>query len=143
MNRRRNPVRRSHSPGVIRPPFVLFPAAGVGIASQNLSFDRISGPVSCAPMMTGALDQTSAAAFRLLPDLGKLARRMEFPSLMPCPAPVIWPRYADFREVPAVRKAADTAFSPAAISACIKATGSGANAIVTLTAPPPVATGQY
>ena len=42
---------------------VLFPAAGVGIASQNPSFDRIRGPVSWAPMITGALDQTSAAAF--------------------------------------------------------------------------------
>src|SRR3989338_2475402 len=116
MNRRRKPVRRSHSPGVIRPPLVLFPAAGVGIASQNPSFDRIRGPVSWAPMITGALDQTSAAAFRLSPDLGKLARRMLFPSLVPSPAPVIWPRQADFREVPASRMAADTASSPADFS---------------------------
>jgi hypothetical protein len=65
MNRRRRPVRRSHSPGVIRPPRVDLPAAGVGIASLNPLFERISGPVSCAPMITGAFDQTSAAAFRL------------------------------------------------------------------------------
>ena len=31
------------------------------MASQNPSFDRISGPVSWAPMITGAFDQTSAA----------------------------------------------------------------------------------
>jgi hypothetical protein len=76
-------------------------------------------------MITGAFDQTSAAAFRLSPDLGKLARRIELPSRVPSPAPVIWPRQADFREVPASRMAVDTAFSPAAISACIRATRSG------------------
>ena len=76
-------MRRSHSPGVIRPPFVLFPAAGVGIASQNPFFERISGPVSCAPMMTGAFDQTSAAAFRLSPDFGKLAERIELARRVP------------------------------------------------------------
>jgi hypothetical protein len=31
------------------------PAASVGIASQNPSFERISGPVSWAPTMTGRL----------------------------------------------------------------------------------------
>jgi len=30
------------------------PAVGVGIASHNPFFDRISGPVSCAPTITGA-----------------------------------------------------------------------------------------
>ena len=35
MNRNRSPVRRSHSPGVVRPPRVDLPAAGVGIASQK------------------------------------------------------------------------------------------------------------
>jgi hypothetical protein len=80
-------VRRTHSPGVMRPPRVDLPAACVGIASQDPFFERISGPVSCAPMITGALDQTSAAAFRLWSDLGKLARRMELPSLVPRPAP--------------------------------------------------------
>jgi hypothetical protein len=49
------------------------PAAGVGIASQKPFFERISGPVSCAPLITGAFDQTSAADFRLSPDFGKLA----------------------------------------------------------------------
>ena len=88
MNRRRMPVRRSHSPGVIRPPRVDLPAAGVGMASQNPFLDRISGPASCAPMMTGALDQTSAAAFRLSPDFGKLAERIELARRMPKPAPV-------------------------------------------------------
>ena len=65
-------MRLSHSPGVIRPPRVDLPAAGVGIASQNPFFDLISGPVSCAPMITGAFGQTSAAAFKLSPDFGKL-----------------------------------------------------------------------
>lgn len=35
MKRSRSPVRRSHSPGVMRPPRVDFPAAAVGIASQK------------------------------------------------------------------------------------------------------------
>lgn len=61
MNRRRNPVRRSHSPGVILLPLALFPAAGVGIANQNPSVDRISGPVSCAPMMPAP--DTATVAF--------------------------------------------------------------------------------
>ncbi len=47
--------------------------AGVGIASQKRFFERISGPVSCAPVIIGAFDQASAAAFRLSPDFGKLA----------------------------------------------------------------------
>jgi hypothetical protein len=62
---------------VIRPPRVDLPAAGVGIANQNPIFERINGPVSCAPMITGALDQTGAAAFRLSPAFGKLAERIE------------------------------------------------------------------
>jgi hypothetical protein len=62
---------------------VDLPAAGVGIASQNPFFDRISGPLSCAPMMTGAFDQTSAAAFRLSPDFGKLAERIELARRVP------------------------------------------------------------
>lgn len=65
MNRSGNPRRRSHSAGVIRPPRTDFPAASVGIASQSPLFDRIKGPLSCAPTITGALDQTSAAAFKL------------------------------------------------------------------------------
>ena len=47
---------------MIRPPRSDLPAASVGIASQKPFLDRISGPVSCAPMMTGAFAQTSAAA---------------------------------------------------------------------------------
>jgi hypothetical protein len=82
-------MRRSYSPGVIRTPRVDLPAAGVGIASPNPFFDRISGPVSCAPMINGAFDQTSAAAFRLSPDFGKLAERIELASCVPSPAPVI------------------------------------------------------
>jgi len=50
-----------------RPPSAL-PAAGVGIASQNPLFERISGPASWAPTITGAFDQTTAAAFRLVTD---------------------------------------------------------------------------
>ena len=64
------PRRRSHSAGVMRPPFSPLPAAGVGIASQNPSFDRISGPASCAPTITGAFDQMRAAACKLSPDFG-------------------------------------------------------------------------
>ena len=79
-------MRRPHSPGVMRPPLLLFPAAAVGIASQNPFLERISGPVSCAPTMTGAFDQTSAAAFRLSPDFGKLAKRIELASRVPSPA---------------------------------------------------------
>jgi hypothetical protein len=41
---------------VIRRPRSDLPAAGVGIASQKPSRARISGPVSCAPTMTGAFD---------------------------------------------------------------------------------------
>ena len=55
---------------VIRPPRVDLPAAAVGTANQNPLRDRISGPVSCAPTITGAFDQTSAAAFRLSLPLG-------------------------------------------------------------------------
>jgi hypothetical protein len=78
MNRRRKPVRRSHSPEggealPRRPPRMDLHTAGVGIASQKPFFDRISGPVSCAPLITGAFDQSSAATFRLSPDFGKLA----------------------------------------------------------------------
>jgi hypothetical protein len=47
--------------------------AGIGIVSQKRFFERISWPVSCAPVITGAFDQASAAAFRLSPDFGKLA----------------------------------------------------------------------
>ncbi len=56
-----------------RPPRGDLPAAGVGIASQKPFFERISGPVSCAPVITGAFDQTSPAAFRLSPDFRTLA----------------------------------------------------------------------
>ena len=52
-------------------------AAGVGIASQKPFFERISGPASCAPTTTGALDQTSAAAFRLAPAFGNISDRIE------------------------------------------------------------------
>lgn len=70
-------MRPSHSPGVVealprRPPRGNLHTAGVGIARQNRFFDRISGPVSRAPMITGAFDQTSAATFRLSPGFGKL-----------------------------------------------------------------------
>jgi hypothetical protein len=75
----------------MRPPRADLPAAGVGIASQKPLFERISGPVSCAPMITGAFDQTSAAAFRLSLDFGKLANLIEFASRVPKPAPVICP----------------------------------------------------
>ncbi len=132
MNRSRKPVRRSHSPGVIRPPRVDLPAAGVGIASQKPFFERISGPVSCAPMITGAFDQTRAAAFRLSPDLGKLAERIELARRVPSPAPVIWVRQADFRLVPASRMSADSDFSRAARSALIKAAMSGLMSILSL-----------
>ena len=40
------------------------------MASQNPLRDRIIGPVSCAPTITGAFDQTSTAAFRLALALG-------------------------------------------------------------------------
>jgi hypothetical protein len=76
-------------------------------------------------MMTGAFDQTTAAAFRLTPALGKVSDRIEFASRDPSPAPTICPRQASFRPVPASRIAAVTARSPAAISAAIIATRSG------------------
>ena len=117
MNCRRRPVRRSHSPGVIRPPRVDLPAAGVGIASQNQFFERISGPVSWAPTMTGALDQTTAAALRLGVAFGNCSDRMVRASRAPRPAPVICSRQAAFSPVPASRIAADTARSPAVTSA--------------------------
>jgi hypothetical protein len=41
-----------------------------GMASQNPLFERISGPLSCALIISGAFDHTSAAAFRLSPALG-------------------------------------------------------------------------
>jgi len=41
------------------------------------------------PRITGAFDQTSAAAFRLSPDFGKLAERIELARRVPNPAPVI------------------------------------------------------
>ena len=47
-----------------------FPRRWGGDGQQNPFRDRISGPVSCAPTITGAFDQTSAAAFRLSPPLG-------------------------------------------------------------------------
>ncbi len=71
-----------------RPPSAL-PAAGVGIASQRPFFARISGPASCAPTITGAFDQTTAAALRLAPDFGNTSDRIEFASRVPSPAPVI------------------------------------------------------
>jgi hypothetical protein len=83
------------------------------------------GPVSCAPTMTGAFDQTSAAASRLSPDLGKFWLRIELASRGPSPAPVICNRHAVFSPVPALRIAAVTARSPAATSAAIIATMSG------------------
>lgn len=46
------------------------------VASQIPSFDRINGPMLCGPMITGGLDQTSAATFRRSPDLRKLVRQM-------------------------------------------------------------------
>ena len=70
MKRSFRPVLASHSRGVGRLPPRLLPAASVGIASHSPPFARISGPVSCAPMMTGAFDQTRAAAFRLFRALG-------------------------------------------------------------------------
>jgi hypothetical protein len=68
-------------------------------------------------MITGAFDQTSAAAFRLSPDFGKLAERIELARRRLSPARVIWIRHADFRPVPASRMAAVTGRSPAATSA--------------------------
>ena len=59
-----------HGPGVIRRPLGPFPAAAVGIASQNPDFDRIIFPASCALMICGAFVQTKAAALRLSPTLG-------------------------------------------------------------------------
>jgi len=56
---------------MILPPSVDVPAVGSGMANQNPFFERISGPALCAPTMTGALDQTSAA-FTLSPGLGNL-----------------------------------------------------------------------
>jgi hypothetical protein len=70
----------------------------------------------------GVFDQTSAAAFRLSPDFRKLARRMLLPSRVPRPAPGIWPRQPDMSERSASRIAADTAFSPTVITACMRAT---------------------
>ena len=109
-----------------RPPSAL-PAAGVGIASQKPFFERISGPASCAPTITGAFDQTSAAAFRLTPAFGNTSDRIELASRGPSPAPTICPRQASFSPVPASRIAAVTARSPAAISAAIIATRSGSD----------------
>jgi hypothetical protein len=62
MNRSRRPVRRSHSPGVIRPLRVDMPAFGIGINSQSLFIEWISGLVPCELTITAALDQTNAAA---------------------------------------------------------------------------------
>jgi hypothetical protein len=76
-------------------------------------------------MMTGAFDQTSAAAFRLGLPFGNCSERIVLASRCPSPAPVIWPRQAVLRPVPASRMAAVTARSPAAISAAIIATRSG------------------
>ena len=89
------PAARSSAPtptGVIRRPPSAFPAAGVGIASQRPFLERISGPASWAPMITGAFDQTTAAAFRLTPVFGKTSARIEFASRAPSPAPAICPR---------------------------------------------------
>ena len=59
--------------------------------------------------MTGAFDQTSAAASRLSPDLGKFWLRIELASRGPSPAPVICSRQAAFSPVPASRMAATEA----------------------------------
>lgn len=64
----------------------------MGIAGRKLSLHRISGLVSCAAMGTGALVQTTGAAFRLSPDFGNLARRLLLPRRVLWPAPAIWPR---------------------------------------------------
>ena len=80
-----------------RPPSAL-PAAGVGIASQKPFFERISGAASCAPTITGAFDQTTAAALRLTPAVGNTSERMELASRAPSPAPVIWPRQPSFSD---------------------------------------------
>ena len=84
----------------MRPPREDFPAAAVGIASQSPFLERISGPVSWAPIITGALDQTSAAALRLGVAFGNCSERMVRASLVPSPAPVICPRQAVFSPVP-------------------------------------------
>ena len=70
-------------------------------------------------MITGAFDQTTAAALRLAPAFGNTSDRIEFASRAPSPAPVIWPRQPSFSPAPASRTAAVTARSPAAISAAI------------------------
>jgi len=49
-----------------------------------------------ARLITGALDQTSAAAFRLSPDFEKDARWMLLPRRMPGPASVVCDHQADF-----------------------------------------------
>ena len=84
------------SPGVIRRPPGDLPAAGVGIASQKPFLERISGPASCAPTITGAFDQTSAAAFRLTPAFGNTSDRIELARRGPSPAPTICPRQPVF-----------------------------------------------
>jgi hypothetical protein len=89
-NRRRSALRRSHSPGVTRPPRPLVPAAGVGIVSQK---------------------RERTAAFRLGLPCGNWSERMLFASRWPSPAPVICPRQAALRPLPASRTAAVTARS--------------------------------
>jgi len=74
------------------------PAAGVGIASQKPFFERISGPTSCAPTITGALDHTTAAALRLGVALGNCSDRMVRARHGPRPAPVICKRHARFAD---------------------------------------------
>ena len=48
-------------------------------------------------MITGAFDQTTAAAFRLAPAFGNTSDRIEFASRVPSPAPVICPRQAELQ----------------------------------------------
>jgi hypothetical protein len=120
----------------MRRPLRAFPAAGVGIANQKPFFDRISGPASWAPTMTGAFDQTTAAALRLVPAFGNTSDRIEFASRGPRPAPVICPRQAVLSPVPASRIAADTARSPAATSAFSIAARSGRMSSLSFVTPP-------
>jgi hypothetical protein len=62
-----------------------FACSGRGDREPDLFFERISGPVSCAPMITGAFDHTSAAAFEISSAFGKWPSGSSWRGV--CPAP--------------------------------------------------------
>mgnify|MGYP006185541905 CR=1 FL=1 len=71
-------------------------------------------------MLRGGMDGLCA-----IPPTGDPQLQALRANLVPSPAPVIWPRQADFRRVLASRIAVDTACSPVAISSRMSATMSG------------------